>query len=256
MYPCKDFFQWDTSLCKEENKHKWRSIMIHLLYLQQTADDTVFLQAVQEGFMRGNARKGTEQSRWLSGDVTQRWEKSDPSLHWSGVSREEEASTIKDSSTINWLLRLVTMAMFGIVVAVAIFLETVSATSVCIIYLKCFLPYLLCRISYWTLESHSFYYLCICLMVAFFILYCIIALMDETTDRARPVQVFCTNICVIFPARGCVHRGWHGGGRQHPPWFPPTHGHIQRNSLCRHAWKVWETKASPWLGWCVNQTAI
>lgn len=67
----------------------------------------------------------------------------------SGVIAEEVwggGSTIKAPSTINRLLRSVTMAMFGIVVAVCVFLETVSAASVCIIYLKSFL-YSLVQIS-------------------------------------------------------------------------------------------------------------
>lgn len=46
----------------------------------------------------------------------------------------------------------------------------------------------------------------------FLILCSISALLCKQTDWMRPIQVFCTNLCVIFPAWGCVHRGWHGGG--------------------------------------------
>lgn len=68
------------------------------------------------------------------------------------------AATIKASYTINWLLRSVTKAMFGIVVAVAVFLETVSATSVCIIDFKSFLYSLIYRIRHTFALCHLQYY--------------------------------------------------------------------------------------------------
>lgn len=64
-------------------------------------------------------------------------------MHWSAVIGEEGGPTIKPSSAIDRLLRSVTMKMFGVVVAVAVFLETVSATSVCMTPLKCFFHYLI-----------------------------------------------------------------------------------------------------------------
>lgn len=73
------------------------------------------------------------------------------------------------------------------------------------------------------------------------------------TNNGFKLTIQVQSLAWCFLARGCVHRGGHGGGEKHSPRVPPTHGHLHGNSLRRHAWEVWETQASPRLGRCVPQ---
>lgn len=59
----------------------------------------------------------------------------------------------------------------------------------------------------------------------------------------------------ISAARGGPDWGRQGEGQEPSPRAFPSHGRLQGNSLCRYSRKVWETKASPRLGWWVTFTS-
>ena len=61
-------------------------------------------------------------------------------------------------------------------------------------------------------------------------------------------------LTVSLAGRGTNRRG-QCPGTKHPPRSFPLCGRFQRNSLRCPTWCIWETKTSPWLGWCVQHNS-